>query len=354
IVKVPIDRLCEDDQRHLLSLNAYRDYFLQNPIEGIEQEGSEMAHLSAPKNFTHGEIRRFNDMGWGVTSLAFAPQKAWLAVGKQDSVMLLFDVEKSKLMTALKGLSPLGQVSCICFSPDGTRLVAGGSTGRILVWEVNASGQLKPLSQFVAHNDDIQCLQVSPDGKHVLSGGNDKTLFYWELETGKEVYAFQEFNNSVKSCFITPKGHQAMACDTATLVLFDLKTGKSIEQINIGGRTSSQAAAISPDGRRVGYSYTYAINQFDIRSGEGRPVLQDREIQWTMTYSPDGKFVASGGREKVNIWNANTGRRIHVVDLSSSGYVKCVAFSPDGKHIASIGGNAGQSLQVFRLPDLDD
>ena len=57
----------------------------------------------------------------------------------------------------------------------------------------------------------------------------------------------------------------------------------------------------------------------------------------TVAWSPDGRHIASGSSEKtVQIWDANTGANVYTYHGHSSP-VNAVAWSPDGRHIASAG-----------------
>lgn len=61
----------------------------------------------------------------------------------------------------------------------------------------------------------------------------------------------------------------------------------------------------------------------------------------TLAFSPDGKSVASVGRDRsVKVWNASTGKELFTLEVDS-GYIIAVAFSPDGKRVA-----AGQTNSV--------
>ena len=52
-------------------------------------------------------------------------------------------------------------------------------------------------------------------------------------------------------------------------------------------------------------------------------------------HSSDGKMIASASRDRtVRLWDANSGQQIRVLDGHSDA-VKCVAFSPDAKTLAS-------------------
>ena len=113
---------------------------------------------------------------------------------------------------------------------------------------------------------------------------------------------------------------------------------------------SAQAVAIAPDGSRVVVGDSYALRIWNIRTGKEYPPLQDQEIQWTARFLPNSKYVLSGGRAKVNLWEVAKQRKVYEFDTAGSYYVQTLAPSPDGRHFAAIPGSAGQDLQVFRLP----
>ena len=63
------------------------------------------------------------------------------------------------------------------WSPDGARLVSGGSDRTVRVWEAD-SGRL--LHTLTGHTRRVSAVGWSPDGSRLVSGGSDRTVRVWE------------------------------------------------------------------------------------------------------------------------------------------------------------------------------
>ncbi len=72
---------------------------------------------------------------------------------------------------------------------------------------------------------------------------------------------------------------------------------------------------------------------------------------WSVTFSPDGKLVASGGSDQtIRLWDVTDGQIVRMLELRGfMNSANAVAFSPDGERIA-VGGNDGQ-IWVWRVAD---
>lgn len=290
-------------------------------------------------------------MGWSVKSLAFSPNGRFLAVGKQDRTLYLYDLQRQERIVTHHELEDLGSLPCLAFSPDGSKLIAGGHSGLIRVWDVEENGLLLQSLNFEQHHKEISSLCISADGKHVLSGDEDEIARYWELSTGQQICGIEGWDGPVKGVAFAADNELGLGADGETLLWFKLSDGSIVERMSLTGSSRPQTVSFSPDGTKIVVNDHYAIRMWDLASRREMPRLQDTEIQWASAFSPDSRYVISGGRGKLSLWEIVTNQKIFTLPTGQTSNIQTLAYGPDYERLAFIPSSAGQTLQVIRFPE---
>ena len=102
---------------------------------------------------------------------------------------------QSELPPGLKARFDKKQVMAITFSPDGTRLAAGGD-GRIWIYDTDSGAQFAMLSGYT---ERMRALAFAPDNSLLASGSEDNTLRLWDTATAREVLTLAGDSNLVNA-----------------------------------------------------------------------------------------------------------------------------------------------------------
>jgi WD40 repeat protein len=142
-----------------------------------------------------------------VNAVAFSPDGASLAVGKDDQSIDFWDVATNKLRAILiirrEGLASDG-ILCLSYSPDGKWLAAGRRDSIVDIRDM-ARGEEKPVARL-KHNEFVVALAFSPDGKLIAACDRAQTIKFWSTETWKEVGSVHTPSMWFNSVAFSPDG----------------------------------------------------------------------------------------------------------------------------------------------------
>ena len=296
-----------------------------------------------------------------VLCVIFTRDGALLATGGNEGVVRIWDVSKGEERRALK-VEDRG-VDALALDPRGAFLVAGGSSGGIKIWDTRTWKEIRTLGPT---SGAVRGLSISPDGKLLasaspksLKGKEDKEfgIILWDLATGKKLRTLPLESPSFGTtglCF-TPDGKRLVSGQDRTIRVWNPGTGKETKTAKLQGVVHTLGSfAFRGDGRRmVTGIFEPKLRIWDTESWkqvrewnaheQGKHHRNEEGGVVCVGYSPDGKYVLSGGMDgHASVWEASSGKRLLRVKAGGGRpthpgvrWVTDVAMSPDGKTLAA-------------------
>ena len=271
-----------------------------------------------------------------VCSVSFNSDGKYIASGGEDNTIKIWDAASGETIMTLKGHEEC--VADVAFTPDGKRLVSCSWDG-IKIWDIAVS---RELARLIGHNCQVESVAFSPDGKQIVSADCDGGIKLWDISNGTEQKTILNHTGGLRARHVafSPDGERIVSGDSSgTFRIWDTATGEELTTFHgPKGWSSENAVEFSPDGKLVAScsgGMDMTVNVWDATTGKELITLKGHEL-WVscVAFSPNGKFIASGGCDSIKIWESTTGRDIRTL-RGHYGNITFVAFSSDGKKIIS-------------------
>lgn len=232
------------------------------------------------------------------------------------------------------------------WSPDGTSIATVAQDGTAQVWSADTGKHLLSYNSRITpaqSNDNAQAVRWSHDNKQLVIGFSDGTAQRIDAMSGKQILSYGNASTEIHGVAWSPDGHYlALACDDGTVQVYEVASGKMLTRFT-RHLNSVATVAWSHDGKFIASgSEDTTVQVWSATTGQALLTFKEhtREVS-SIAWSGDDRYIASCSWDNtVQIWDSHSGRTVLSYTKHKGGWLNAVAWSPNGKYIAS-GGEIG-------------
>jgi WD40 repeat protein len=315
--------------------------------------------LVTVRDATTGEIlKSWRGHDCIILGLAFTPDGERLAsIGGEDHTVKLWEPLTGREILTLRGHDYFG--CCVAFSWDGRRLASSARDGTVKIWDARDAHSGQELT--LRHDSEVWSVAYGPEDQLIASACWDGTVHLWNAASGKCVRTVKLPNHVYRVAFSRDGQRLATVSRDKTVRILDPRSGE--ERYAFTTRHDHLfGVTFSPDGRyllvdevrsqQVNETGSHVITVWDAETGREVGVVGRHEYDiWGLTFSPDGKYLASSDRS-VKLWRWNADRPeqlrelLHEFRVRNCGFGDAVAFTPNSDHLIAVD---GRTVKVWNV-----
>ncbi|XP_074651809.1 apoptotic protease-activating factor 1-like [Tubulanus polymorphus] len=211
------------------------------------------------------------------------------------------------------------EVKTCAISHDDKRVLVGCQNGDVVMLSMETGAELLRLE--AAHDALICAVDFSSSGRYFATCGYDRMVKLWQTDSGEEVYLSAPYRSQLTDCKFIPNTHKLAYCCDNEIHICDPSAGICSSVMTVKAETVILSMAIAEDGILLAAGLSnFAVQLFNLVTK--KPMIELKgNSGWVecVAFSPDCKQLVSGGSdETVTIWNAEV----------TNGQ-KCVSFKKD-------------------------
>ena len=345
--------------QEIVSLHKGGEYYSQGHKLAFSQDGTRFGAIGSPRNRSNGSIMLWkthtHELEKTVSeknnsdiyvSIDFSSEGSAIAVvRKWIEKLCIRNIDTGEDIAVLEGLDEI--VNFAAFSPDKTMLASAGSSGEIRIWDIE-TGKLR--TKLTGYTRAVSSVTMLHNGTTLVTAHRDQPIQLWDSLTlqNKGVIQGERTPYAGSAVAFSPDGKTLAGGGYESLSLWDTNTLQKKVDLK-GNRGEINTILFSPDGRTIAVGrYDKKIQLWNALTGEQTITLKGYAEQISsLAFSPDGATIASAetlsqDEHAIRLWNPKTGN-LHTTianlinpQRNQQLPVMDVAFSPDGKTVASI------------------
>jgi RNA polymerase sigma factor (sigma-70 family) len=296
-----------------------------------------------------------------VNSVLFAPDGKTIVSGGMDDTLRVWDAATGKLVRALKLPDRLQKNQSFPFATDGKTLISATTfPNQLWLWDVRTGEQPQKI-ELKGLNQPFTVRAISSDGKMAASTDREGAIQLWKVDGAAPLRVLEGHGKPIHSLSFSPNNRTLASValvDDREVRVWDVATGKLLHKLEHPARVVTVSFSLdgkmlaSGGGQQVQAPFrpegkTTAVHLWDTTTGKLLRVLEGHQQPLLASaFSSDGKILASGSLDQtIRLWDVTTGKELRKLKGDAQYKGQTLSFSPDSKLLAV--GGIGPAVRLW-------
>lgn len=279
-----------------------------------------------------------------VLCVQFSPDASLLCTGSGDTTVRFWDPDTQTPLHSCKGHT--NWVLYVSWSPDGKKVASGGMDTSIRLWDPVSGKQLG--SPLKGHSKYITAIAWEPFHMNVecirmCSASKDCTIKIWDTRLYQCILSLSSHTMSVTSVKWGGEGLIYSGSQDRTIKVWDAKDGKLCRTLEGHAHWVNTLALNTDYVLRTG-TCDHTNQQFKDKE-EARKYALERYLTVIKTTNNHERLLSGSDDFTMYLWEPAVSKKAILRMTGHQQLINVVAFSPDGRYIAS--GSFDKSIKLW-------
>ena len=264
------------------------------------------------------------------SNVVFSPDGKSIFSASVKGNVRIFDTTTGELQAELPGK---GLIDALAISQDGKQLAVGYRDKPVYVWDLDLQNIVHTL---VGHDYPVRALVFSPDGSRLVSGDETDKVIAWSTADGQRLWTVSKPKLYAMDLSYDRSGRR-IAVGRGQVVILDADSAEELATIDAHSNWLTGVAFSPNDQQLATSSEDRTAKVWNLVDGSlALQLVGHNDCLTGIAYSPDGETIGTSSRDgTVKLWDAETGsHRMNLIGHSN--WVTSLCFSPDSQQIASV------------------
>ncbi len=305
-----------------------------------------LGYVLSEQRYLHHYLAHLNQMAY---DMDYSPDKNLLAItaGQEIRFLMPTNAEHTAYQLSPRRLRNAAQISTLCFTPDGRRLLSGDINGTIQAWDMatfQPSG-----APIVAHRRTIGDMVFSVDGQWLITAGYDGEIHLRDRQSLQKQHTLSGHSGEIYELDANPINPAEVLSASAdgSMRIWDLHEQRQTQQVLLQSLQAKptayqpgvNAVVTSPDGTRLAMAGdVQEIFILDKATLQTIHVLRGH-TQWVnkLSFSRDSRYLLSASADKtMMVWDVAGGYSVAGPLRGHAHTVVETMFTPTQDHLISL------------------